>query len=69
MGPITNETVLCRLVEDTKNLVSSAAGTQEQLKVAAQQAVKNITAESEHVKLGAASLTSDDTEAQVRSLH
>lgn len=53
-------------MEDTKGLVSSAAGTQEQLKVAAQHAVKNITAESEHVKLGAASLTSDDTEAQVR---
>ena len=55
-------------MEDTKSLVSSAAGTQEQLKVAAQKAIKNITAESEHVKLGAASLTSDDTEAQVRTV-
>ena len=53
------------LVEDTKKLVSSAAGTQEQLAEAAIQAVKTITAEAEHVKLGATSLANEDMEAQV----
>ena len=54
------------LVEDTKRLVSSAGGTQEALAEAATSAVKTITAEAEHVKLGATSLGSDDMEAQVR---
>eukprot|EP00731_Ephydatia_muelleri_P016952 Em0010g50a len=53
------------LVDDTKKLVSSAAGTQEQLAEAAIQAVKTITAEAEHVKLGAASLATEDMEAQL----
>ena len=41
-----------QLVEDTKRLVSSAAGSQEQLATAAQKAVKTITnevQESSHV--------------------
>ena len=53
------------LVEDTKKLVSSAGGSQEQLAEAAHKAVKTITTESDHVKLGAASLTSEDMEAQL----
>ena len=53
------------LVEDTKRLVSSAGGTQEQLAQAARLAVKTIQMEAEHVKLGAMSLTTDDVEAQV----
>ena len=53
------------LVEDTKKLVSSAGGSQEQLAEAAHNAVRTITSESDHVKLGAASLTSDDMEAQL----
>jgi talin len=54
-----------QLVEDTKKLVSSAAGSQEMLAEAAQNAVKTITNEADHVKLGAASLTSEDMEAQL----
>ena len=53
------------LVDDTKKLVSSAAGTQEQLAEAAIRAVKTITAEAEHIKLGAASLATEDMEAQL----
>jgi len=52
-------------VEDTKRLVSSAGGSQEQLAEATQIAVKTITSEADHVKLGAASLGSDDMEAQL----
>ena len=55
-----------RLVDDTKRLVSSAASSQEQLAYAAQQAVKTITQEAEHVKLGASVLMGDDMGAQVR---
>ena len=54
-----------KLVDDTKRLVSSAAASQEQLAAAAKQAVKTITSEVEHVKLGASALSSDDTGAQV----
>ena len=53
------------LVDNTKKLVSSTAGTQEQLAEAAIQAVKTITAEAEHVKLGASSLATEDMEGQV----
>ena len=53
------------MVEDTKRLVSSAGGSQEQLAEAAHNAVKTITSEADHVKLGAASLGSDDMEAQL----
>ena len=52
-------------MEDTKRLVSSAGGSQEQLAEATQIAVKTITSEADHVKLGAASLGSDDMEAQL----
>ncbi len=53
------------LVDDTKRLVSSAGGSQEMLAEAATNAVKTITTESDHVKLGATALGSDDMEAQV----
>ncbi|XP_049847483.1 talin-1 isoform X1 [Schistocerca gregaria] len=53
------------LVEDTKTLVAGAASSQEQLAVAAQNAVATIVQLSEVVKLGAASLGSNNPEAQV----
>ncbi|CAI9742944.1 talin-1-like isoform X1 [Octopus vulgaris] len=53
------------LVDDTKLLVAGAASNQEQLANAAQMAVKTITQLSDVVKLGAASLGSDQPEAQV----
>merc|ERR1711899_612762 len=53
------------LVEDTKTLVAGAASSQEQLAVAAQNAVTTIVQLSETVKLGAASLGSPNREAQV----
>ena len=40
-----------QLVEDTKRLVSSAAGSQEQLASAAQKAVKTITNEVRYIVL------------------
>ena len=54
------------LVEDTKTLVAGAASSQEQLAVAAQNAVTTIVGLSEVVKNGAASLGSQNQEAQVR---
>ena len=53
------------LVEDTKTLVAGAASNQEQLASAAQNAVKTITKLADVVKLGAASLSSEQPEAQV----
>lgn len=53
------------LVEDTKTLVAGAASSQEQLAVAAQNAVTTIVQLSEVVKSGAASLGSPNREAQV----
>lgn len=53
------------LVEDTKTLVAGAASSQEQLAVAAQNAVSTITQLAEIVKYGAASLGSDNPESQV----
>ncbi|XP_037077227.1 LOW QUALITY PROTEIN: talin-2-like [Pollicipes pollicipes] len=53
------------LVEDTKTLVAGAASTQEQLASAAQNAVATILQLADVVKLGAASLGSDNTDAQV----
>lgn len=53
------------LVEDTKTLVAGAASSQEQLAVAAQNAVATIVQLSEVVKFGAASLGSNNPEAQV----
>lgn len=53
------------LVEDTKTLVAGAASSQEQLAVAAQNAVTTIVQLSEVVKLGAASLGAHNSEAQV----
>lgn len=53
------------LVEDTKILVAGAASSQDQLAVAAQNAVSTIVQLSEVVKLGSASLGSNNSEAQV----
>merc|ERR1719187_1060538 len=53
------------LVEDTKTLVAGAASSQEQLAVAAQNAVTTIVQLSDVVKTGAASLGSQNQEAQV----
>ncbi|XP_022367811.1 talin-2 isoform X1 [Lutra lutra] len=53
------------LVEDTKLLVSGAASTPEKLAQAAQSSAATITQLAEVVKLGAASLGSDDPETQV----
>ncbi|KAJ9593984.1 hypothetical protein L9F63_014625, partial [Diploptera punctata] len=52
------------LVEDTKTLVAGAASSQEQLAVAAQNAVSTIVKLAEVVKYGAASLGSNNPEAQ-----
>ncbi|CAL7950201.1 unnamed protein product [Xylocopa violacea] len=53
------------LVEDTKTLVAGAVSSQEQLAVAAQNAVSTIVQLAEVVKYGAASLGSQNPEAQV----
>ncbi|XP_069851353.1 talin-2 isoform X1 [Dipodomys merriami] len=53
------------LVEDTKLLVSGAASTPDKLAQAAQSSAATITHLAEVVKLGAASLGSDDPETQV----
>lgn len=53
------------LVEDTKTLVAGAASSQEQLAVAAENAVITMINLSEVVKQGAASLGSSNSEAQV----
>ncbi|XP_066142630.1 talin-1 isoform X3 [Euwallacea fornicatus] len=53
------------LVEDTKTLVAGAASSQEQLAVAAQNSVATIVQLAEVVKLGAASLGSDNPDSQV----
>merc|ERR1719431_1361943 len=53
------------LVEDTKALVAGAASSQEQLAVAASNAVQTITQLSDVVKAGATSLGSQNQEAQV----
>ncbi|KAL2093030.1 hypothetical protein ACEWY4_010342 [Coilia grayii] len=52
------------LVEDTKMLVAGAASSQEKLAQAAQSSAKTITQLTEVVKLGAASMGSDDPETQ-----
>ena len=53
------------LVEDTKTLVAGAASSQEQLAVAAQNAVTTIVELAETVKNGAASLGANNPDAQV----
>lgn len=53
------------LVEDTKALVHSATASQEELATAVQSSVKTISRLADVVKLGAASLGSDQPEAQV----
>ncbi|XP_073475221.1 talin-2 isoform X2 [Aquarana catesbeiana] len=53
------------LVEDTKLLVSGAASSQDKLAQAAQSSATTITQLADVVKLGAASLGSDDPETQV----
>ncbi|XP_055011025.1 talin-2a isoform X1 [Boleophthalmus pectinirostris] len=56
------------LVEDTKMLVSGAASGQDKLAQAAQSSAKTITQLTDVVKLGAASIGSDDPETQVFSI-
>lgn len=56
------------LVEDTKLLVSGAGASQEKLAQAAQSSVCTITKLADVVKLGAASLGSEDPETQVQIL-
>ncbi|KAL7051692.1 hypothetical protein ACKWTF_004575 [Chironomus riparius] len=53
------------LVEDTKVLVAGAAGTQDQLASAAQNAVSTIVQLAEAVKKGASSLGSQQSDSQV----
>ena len=50
-------------------MVSGAAASQEQLASAAEASAGTIRLLTDHVKLGAAALTSDDQEAQVRYIH
>uniref|UniRef100_A0AC35TRB9 FERM domain-containing protein n=1 Tax=Rhabditophanes sp. KR3021 TaxID=114890 RepID=A0AC35TRB9_9BILA len=57
------------LIEDTKALVTGAASNQEQLAVAAQNAVKTILALTEAVKNGACNLAGEHPEAQVMVIH
>nr|XP_027203263.1 talin-2-like [Dermatophagoides pteronyssinus] len=57
------------LVEDTKTLVAGAASSQEALAVAAQNAVQTITQLTTAVKQGAATLGSNNSEAQVMLLN
>uniref|UniRef100_A0A1I7UEH6 I/LWEQ domain-containing protein n=1 Tax=Caenorhabditis tropicalis TaxID=1561998 RepID=A0A1I7UEH6_9PELO len=57
------------LVEDTKALVAGAASNQEQLAVAAQNAVRTIVNLSDAVKTGAVSLSSENSETQVLVIH
>lgn len=57
------------LVEDTKALVSGAASNQEQLAVAAQNAVRTILHLAEAVKGGAATISADSAESQVMVIH
>lgn len=52
-------------MEDTKTLVAGAASNQEKLAQAASSAVMTITQLADCVKMGAASLGSDQPEAQV----
>lgn len=54
-------------MEDTKLLVSGAGASQEKLAQAAQSSVCTITKLADVVKLGAASLGSEDPETQVRT--
>ena len=53
------------LVEDTKKLVASAAGTQEQLAAAAESIVVTVQGIANAAKDGAAAIGPDDKEAQV----
>ena len=53
------------LVEDTRTLVPAAQASQDTLANAAQSAVASVTKLSDRVKLGAAALGADDTNAQV----
>ncbi|CAD6186281.1 unnamed protein product [Caenorhabditis auriculariae] len=57
------------LVEDTKALVAGAASNQEQLAVAAQNAVRTIVNLSDAVKNGAGSMSGENSEAQIFVIH
>ncbi|KAG7259774.1 hypothetical protein CRUP_001165, partial [Coryphaenoides rupestris] len=62
---LTDREDILALVEDTKMLVSGAASGPERLAQAAQSSAKTITQLTDVVKLGAASIGSDDPETQV----
>ena len=53
------------LVEDTKNLVVSAQGSQEQLATSTQSVLSSMDKLLNNVKFGAMALGSEDSEAQV----
>ena len=53
------------LVEDTKNLVVSAQGSQEQLATSTQSVLSSMEKLLNNVKFGAMALGSEDSEAQV----
>ena len=53
------------LVEDTKQLVASAAGTQDQLATAAQNIMSTVDGIANAAKNGAGAIGPDDKEAQV----
>jgi len=57
------------LVEDTKNLVVSAQGSQEQLATSTQGVLSSMEKLLQNVKLGAMALGSEDSEAQVMLLN
>ncbi|XP_048581539.1 talin-like isoform X2 [Nematostella vectensis] len=52
------------LVEDTKRLVASAQASQDVLATAAESSVGSVSKLTDHVKLGAAAMGSDDSDAQ-----
>ena len=54
------------LVEDTKNLVVSAQGSQEQLATSTQNVLSSMEKLLDNVKFGAIALGSEDNEAQVK---
>ncbi|XP_047132289.1 talin-2 isoform X2 [Hydra vulgaris] len=56
------------LVENTKNLVVAAQGSQEQLATSAQNVLSSMTKLVDNVKLGAIALGADDQEAQTMLL-
>lgn len=57
-----------KLVKDTKQLVEAAHSTQDNLAAAVKEVLKSNTSLIDSVKIGSASLGTDDMNGQVRSL-